>query len=115
MPVGFAAVLTFPSGSLKNAYREHRTVILPDYQGMGFGNRLSDAIGEIHIREGKRYFSKTVHPKMGAYRNASTKWRPTSKNMKARPDYSHNRQTKESKYKDNHINRIAYSHEYIGE
>ena len=114
MPVGFAAVLAFPSGAFKNAFRGHRTVILPDYQGMGFGNRLSDAVAEIHLSEGKRYFSKTVHPKMGAYRNASDKWRGTSKNMKARPDYNSERQTKEKRYKKRHAARIAFSHEYMG-
>jgi len=112
--VGFVAALTMPSAYIKKAWREHRTVILPDYQGMGFGARLSDAVGEIFIAQGCRYFSKTAHPRLGEYRNHSPLWRPTSKNMKARPDYKNNRKTKESGHKWLHANRVCYSHEYVG-
>jgi GNAT superfamily N-acetyltransferase len=112
--IGFASALAFPNGNFRNAWREHRTVILPDYQGLGFGVRLSDAIGFIFRAEDCRYFSKTVHPRMGEYRNASPLWRPTSKNMKARPDYAAMRVTKEAAYKHRHIARVAYSHEFIG-
>ena len=100
---------------MKNAWREHRTVVLPDYQGMGFGVRISDAVAEMFIKDGCRYFSKTVHPRMGEYRNTSKLWVPTSKNMKARPDYLKSGDTtKERKYKHRHAYRVAYSHEYKG-
>ncbi len=112
--VGFTSILAFPSGSFKRAWREHRTVVLPEFQGLGIGVRISDAIGEILITQGKRFFSKTVHPHMGKYRDKSELWRPTSKNHMKRKDYNHNRVTKESGYKDKHTNRWAYSHEYIG-
>jgi len=84
--IGFGASIPFPSGTVKNAYRGHRTVIMPDYQGMGFGVRLSDGIAKYHITQGQRYFSKTTHPRMGKYRNNSPLWKPTSKNMKVRSD-----------------------------
>jgi len=113
-PVGFAASVAFPCGTVRNAWRGHRTVVLPDYQGMGFGVRISDAVGEMFVREGCRYFSKTAHPRMGAYRDGSPLWRPTSKNGKARPDYRADRQTKESAHKMRHAARRCYSHEYIG-
>lgn len=112
--VGFVSAIAFPSGSVKNAWREHRTVVLPEFQGMGIGSRISDAVGEIFIKQGCRYFSKTAHPNFGRYRQSSTKWKPTSKNMKSRPDYNHSRNTKEDKYKHLHTNRWCYSHEYIG-
>lgn len=89
-------------------------MILPDYQGMGFGVRLSDAIATMFLSQGKRYFSKTVHPRMGEYRNRSPLWVATSKNMKRRGDYISARKTKESKYKHKHAHRLAYSHEFIG-
>lgn len=105
--VGFTSALSMPSGTIKNAYREHRTVVLPDYQGLGIGVRISDAIGEMHIKEGKRYFSKTTHPRMGNYRNNSPLWRPTSKNMIKRTDSKGNNRWK--------IREVySYSHEYIG-
>lgn len=112
--VGFAAMLAFPSGNWKNGWRGHRTVVLPDFQGLGIGTRISDAMGEIVLAEGGRYFSKTSNHRMGAYRNASPQWRATSKNMRARPDYASDRRTKELGHKRRHKDRVCYSHEYIG-
>ena len=114
-PVGFTAVIAFPSKNWTNGWRGHRTVVLPDYQGLGIGNRLSDAVGEMVLSWGGRYFSKTSHPRMGGYRNASPKWRATSKNGMKRKDYGSGRASKESKYKHLHIDRVCFSHEYIGE
>lgn len=112
--IGFASALAFPNGNFKNAYREHRTVILPDYQGLGLGVRLSDRVAEHYVAAGCRYFSKTAHPRMGAYREASPLWAATTKNRKRRLDYATNRATKEAKHKDRHINRLCFSHEFIG-
>ena len=106
--VGFASAIAYPSGTVKNAYRGHRTVILPDYQGLGIGVRLSDAIAEIHHQKGFRYFSKTAHPRMGEYRNNSPLWRPTSKNMIERNDSS----SESVKWVSRKV--FSYSHEYVG-
>lgn len=113
-PIGFTAALAFPNAHMSNAWREHRTVVLPDFQGMGMGVRISDAIGALLVDEGKRYFSKTAHPRMGAYRENSPVWKGTTKNRKARPDYNHDRETKEDGYRRFHAGRLAWSHEYIG-
>ena len=113
-PIGFASTLAYPSGTVKNAWREHRTVVLPDYQGMGIGVRLSDFVAALHVRLGHRYFSKTAHPRMGEYRERSPFWIGTSKNKKARHDYSESRKTKEDAYKMKHAARVCYSHEFIG-
>lgn len=107
--VGFASAMTMPSGTVKNAYRGHRTVVLPDFQGLGIGMALSDSIGEIHLTEGKRYFSKTTHPKMGQYRNNSLLWRATSKNMRTRNPKGKN---KNIRWQPRKV--FSYSHEYIG-
>lgn len=112
-PVGFAACIAMPSGTIKNAWRGHRTVILPEFQGLGIGVRVSDAIARIMTSNGYRYFSKTSHFRMGEYRENSKDWRPTSKNKKARPDYNLKRKTKEDGHKMKHVNRVCYSHEYI--
>lgn len=87
--IGFTSVLAMPSGSLKNAYRGHRTVILPDFQGMGIGTKLSDFIGQLHLEEGKRYFSRTSHFRFGEYRERSKLWRATSKNKVLRKRYTY--------------------------
>lgn len=113
-PVGFAACVAFPNGNFKNGWRGHRTVVLPDYQGLGIGVRLSDAIAQIMIEQGCRYFSKTSHPRMGQYRENSLLWKATSKNRKARADYRHARKTKEDGHKMKHAHRLCYSHEYVG-
>ena len=118
--VGFTATITLPSGSLKNAWKGHRTVILPDFQGLGIGVRLSDAIGEIHIYNGMRYFSKTAHERLGEYRNKSTKWRPTTHNMENRSrQYDKSIKDKQNTFyskelMSKHANRICYCHEYMG-
>jgi len=113
-PVAFVSAITYPSGTVKNAWRGHRTVVLPDYQGLGIGMRISDYVGQLFVDQGCRYFSKTSHPRMGSYRNNSPLWRPTSKNMKARKDYNADRQTMEKAYKMKHAARVCFSHEYVG-
>lgn len=107
--VGFGSAISYPSGTVKNAFRGHRTVVLPDYQGLGIGVRISDAIAEMYVSQGCRYFSKTVHPRMGEYRNNSALWKPTSKNMKRRRDKG---RTHLGGWAPRDI--VSYSHEYIG-
>lgn len=111
-PVGFTSALAMPQ--VKTAWREHRTVILPDFQGLGIGVRVADAVGEMFKAEGSRYFSKTAHPRMGRYRDHSPLWRPTSKNHMARKDYIPERDTKERGYRLQHAHRWCFSHEYVG-
>lgn len=55
--------------------REHRTVVLPDYQGIGIGNRVSELCASIYTAHGGRAFSTTSHPAMIHHRNASPLWR----------------------------------------
>jgi GNAT superfamily N-acetyltransferase len=110
--IGFASSLPFPHAVVKKGYREHRTVILPEYQGLGLGVRLSDHVAALHVAEGKRYFSRTTHPRMGEYRERSALWRPTDKNRKRRHSLGHNRQDLAHWGAD--TARVAYSHEYVG-
>lgn len=110
--IGFTSALPMPSGTLQNAWREHRTVILPDFQGLGLGVRLSDWLGEHMKSLGKRFYSLTVHPRMGEYRNKSSLWRATSSNGRSR-----NRKGNAGApglEKTNRFGRPVYSHEYIG-
>ena len=118
--VGFGASIFLPGkipplyeGDSRKKWRGCRTVILPDFQGLGIGTRFSDAIADIHIENGFRYFSKTSHMRMGQYREQSNKWRATSTNLADRSKsadkkgaWSHWKMVKK---------RICYSHEYIGE
>jgi GNAT superfamily N-acetyltransferase len=88
--VGFVSALPMPSGTLKNAWREHRTVVLPDYQGLGIGPRISNGVAQLMVDSGRRYYSRTSHPRFGGYRNnpefrdAGYEWIPSYGNMATR-------------------------------
>jgi GNAT superfamily N-acetyltransferase len=72
-PVAFTSHLQL--AGFRNARREHRTVVLPDYQGVGIGNALSEWLGE-HLKErGLRFTSVSSHPAMIRHRAKSPKWR----------------------------------------
>ena len=76
-PAAMTAILPFPHPKVKNVWKEHRTVVLPDYQGFGLGNRLTEEIGDWLLERGKRYTSVTSHPAMIHYRAKSKKWSMT--------------------------------------
>lgn len=116
-PVAFVSAVSLPSGSIKRGWRGHRVVVLPDYQGLGLGSRLSDAVAQLFVDDGCRYFAKTAHPKLGEHRERSPLWCATSKNARARLDYVREgrRGSKfDSRNPEAHAHRICYSHEYVG-
>lgn len=120
-PVAFVGSISFPFGGEHNAWRESRLVVLPDFQGLGIGNAVSETVAQMYIDQGKRYFSKTANPRCGIHRDNSPLWKPTTHNHKARLDY-----LKDGKVRINsgyqmsdekqiaHSTRVCYSHEYIG-
>jgi ABC-type lipoprotein export system ATPase subunit len=73
-PVAFSAWLPFVGGG-PPARREHRTVTLPDYQGVGLGNALSATIASLWRGLGYRALSTTTHPAMIRSRLRSPLWR----------------------------------------
>ena len=79
--VGFVATIRHNSAE-GVARRAHRTVVLPQWQGLGIGARLSDAVAELHRQQQVAYYGQTVHPRFGAYRDASPLWVPTSTKRK---------------------------------
>ena len=72
-PVAFSAWLPFVGAGPKTR-REHRTVTLPDYQGVGIGNALSDLIASLWAGLGYRAISTTTHPAMIRARQRSSNW-----------------------------------------
>jgi len=78
-PVAFASVLNWPISSrhLRPRMREHRLVCLPDFQGIGIGNALSEFVGSMVRAMGRRYYSITSHPAMIGHRGRSSIWRMT--------------------------------------
>lgn len=73
-PAAFVAILPFPHPHLKNVWKGHRTVTLPDYQGFGLGNRLSEFVGEWLHKKSKKFRSVTSHPAMIGHRYKSESW-----------------------------------------
>ena len=122
-PIGFHATIHSTNRDIHSYWRGHRTVILPEFQGMGIGTKFSDAIAEMYVSKGMRYFSKTAHPSFGEHREKSDLWRATSTNKKSRlasyllkdgsiramPGYGGNAQIARRD-----AGRVCYSHEYIG-
>ena len=111
-PAAMTAILPFPHPHIKNVWKEHRTVVLPDFQGIGLGNRLSEQVGNILLSEGKRFTSVTSHPSMIHYRAKSHKWKMTRGPSRV-PIAGKNAKVQSSKNMS--INRLTASFEYIGE
>jgi hypothetical protein len=107
-PVGIVVYKSQPTGAVPNGYGLSRTVILPDYQGMGIGSIISEFTASILVNKGKRVFTKTVNPALGEYRERSSVFRPTSKNRKIRKDSNTDKAAKR-------LARASYCYEYIGE
>jgi energy-coupling factor transporter ATP-binding protein EcfA2 len=73
-PAVLTAVLPFPH-PITPGWREHRVVCLPDFQGLGLGNALSEFVASLYAATGKRYMSTTSHPAMIRHRAHSSLWR----------------------------------------
>lgn len=75
-PAVFTAVLHSPHAN-GGYWREHRTVCLPDFQGAGLGNALSEFVASLFVTLGKPYCSTTSHPGMIHHRARSPLWKMT--------------------------------------
>lgn len=107
--VAFYATLPLV-GRLGNAWRGHRLIVKPEFQGTQVGTRFSEFIAEHYIRTGARFFAKTESPILGEYRNKSPLWRATKTNRKLRV-----RREQDSYGGINYdSDRVGYSHEYVG-
>jgi hypothetical protein len=76
--VAFCSASFFPHAITRNIYREHRTVVLPDYQGLGLAGILADWLGLHFWERGWRFHSVTAHPAIIASKAASPRWKLTS-------------------------------------
>jgi len=59
----------------KNRWRISRIVTLPDYQGIGIGTAVVEAIADLHLAEGHRMNITTSHPAMIAHCRRSPQWK----------------------------------------
>jgi GNAT superfamily N-acetyltransferase len=112
--VGFTSAIPLPSGTLEHAWRGHRLVVLPDFQGLGIGPRLSDVLAQMYVDKGCRFYSRTGHPHLGAYRNREhSGWRETGESGKHRAT-SRIRAKGKADLSGMGDSRICFSHEYVG-
>lgn len=111
VPVAFTAVLHFPHSTSKTIKREHRTVCLPDYQGVGIGNAMSAYIGSVCRGIEMRFQSQTSHPAMILARAKSNVWK-----MTRQPDRIHRVHSATSGVRSWRVQtkRITASFEYCG-
>lgn len=72
-PAAFCATLSLVG--YRNRRRISRLVTLPDYQGLGIGSAVAEAVAEVHAGEGQRCNITTSHPAMIAHCRRSPRWR----------------------------------------
>ena len=70
-PIAFMGILPMPSGTIQNAFRVSRLVVLPDFQGLGVGMKILNFFGAIYKKDGKTLYIKTSNPSLfkGMIRN----------------------------------------------
>ena len=54
--IGFNSLLNQPSGTTKFAFRTHRLVVLPDYQGLGIGTKFEEFLGDYLLSQGEKLY-----------------------------------------------------------
>ena len=72
MPVSFTSVI--PQLGKRKAWRLHRSVCLPDYQGVGIGRSLCDSVAAIYAATAP-VFRTTAHPTLIGSSSSSRGWR----------------------------------------
>ncbi len=104
--VGMCAILPQPS-NIKNAWRIHRLVILPDYQGLGIGTKLLEEVCKILKLNNKIVYLRTSNEKLRRYcENNKNTWKETARSGTQCPQHG-------VLWKIIN-NRIAFSYKFIG-
>jgi hypothetical protein len=83
--IAFASAMRWPDKNNKRLMEIHRTVALPEYQGLGLALRLSDWIAGYLWERGWDVHARPAHPAVVAYRNRSPRWQMLNHGM---PKYS---------------------------
>lgn len=110
--VAMFSTLNLPSGTNKYGYRVHRTVVLPDFQGLGIGTKLLDFFGEWYLSKGEKLYLRSTHLRFANHCINSNKWIEGSRSQKSIKDIT---VSQGNKYKHQNTIRSPYSFEYVGE
>lgn len=73
--VAFCSATPFPHPVARDIWTEHRTVVLPEYQGLGLGGVLAEWLGTHLWERGWRFHSTPSHPAIIAQKAGSPRWR----------------------------------------
>lgn len=73
----FLSILYFCHPKVHNAWRVHRMVTLPDFQGLGIGARLLDWVAEQNKKQDKKTIITTSNPAIINSLRKSDQWRIT--------------------------------------
>lgn len=108
-PAVFTAVIGFPHPH-RPGMREHRTVCLPDFQGLGLGSRMSEFVASLYRTRGYRFFSTSGHPAVIAHRRrAKGLWI-----MRRAPGLVHDGRAGTKMKATRSTNRVTAGFEYVG-
>lgn len=72
--VAMCSVLPQPGVLNGDAWRIHRLVVLPDYQGLGIEVKLLEFVCDLFKYHNKTIYLKTSHTKLIKYMSKSSKW-----------------------------------------
>jgi ABC-type ATPase involved in cell division/GNAT superfamily N-acetyltransferase len=112
-PIAFASVLH--AAGRVCYWREHRTVCLPDFQGVGIGNALSEFVASVMAATGKPYMSTTSNPAMVRYRARSPLWRMhRTPSLTARDGGKKAWADRPAQHKFRAVNRLTAGFRYVG-
>ena len=86
--VGMCAVLPQPgvAGLKYPAWRIHRLVVLPDYQGLGIARKLLEYVCDMYLYHERHIYLRTSHVKLISYMKHSSKWQGDGKLMHSHAD-----------------------------
>lgn len=109
-PAVFVAVLSFPHAK-RPGWKEHRTVVRPDFQGVGISSAVTEYIASLYRATGKPFFSATSHPALRMHRMRSAAWR-----MIRKPSFTRTSQssTIAGMNASHATHRLTSSFEFIG-
>jgi energy-coupling factor transporter ATP-binding protein EcfA2 len=109
-PVGLIAVIHYPHPT-GGYWKEHRSVVLPDFQGIGIGNSMSDLVASAFKATGKQYRDTTAHPSHVHYRDKSPDWiitRKAGRNSRAKAN------SRVGVGKTSATGRLTFAFRYVG-
>ena len=107
----FLGALHFPHPKSKNIKRVTRLVVLPDYQGLGIGHKMLNAIAEVYIKNGFRYRITSLLKSLNVSLSRDDKWITDRKGRTASIRKKSNRSKMRNSVKSN---SLSYSYEYVG-